>query len=115
MAATSAAQTSAAPSRRWAAECSSQDGRGSMAALEGLARTWANETANMPLRVNLFNPGPVRTRMRAILMPGEDPLSLDTPEQVAEFIVPLCLPSFAETGKLYDYQSRNLLSFQSPA
>lgn len=85
------------------------------AALEGLARTWANETASTPLRVNLFNPGPVRTRMRAILMPGEDPLTLDTPEQVAEFIVPLCLPSFSETGKLYDYPSRRLLSFQAPA
>src|SRR5436853_3522800 len=39
----------------------------SKAALETLARAWAQETANTPLRVNLFNPGPVRTRMRATL------------------------------------------------
>lgn len=87
----------------------------SKAALEALARVWAHETANMALRVNLFNPGPVRTRMRAILMPGEDPLTLDTPEQVADAIVPLCLPSWIETGKIYDYKSRTALSFQPPA
>jgi NAD(P)-dependent dehydrogenase (short-subunit alcohol dehydrogenase family) len=80
----------------------------SKAALESLARVWANETATTPLRVNLFNPGPIRTKMRAKVMPGEDPTTLDTPEQVAELIVPLCLPSWQETGKLYDYPSRNL-------
>jgi hypothetical protein len=42
---------------------------------------------------------PVRTHMRAIVMPGEDPETLDTPAQVAETIVPLCLPSWTETGK----------------
>ena len=52
----------------------------SKAALETLARAWAQETANTKLRVNLFNPGPIRTRMRATLMPGEDPATLDTPE-----------------------------------
>jgi NAD(P)-dependent dehydrogenase (short-subunit alcohol dehydrogenase family) len=87
----------------------------SKAALEALARVWANETANTPLRVNLFNPGPIRTRMRAILMPGEDPLTLDTPEQVADLIVPLCLPAWTETGKIYDYKLRKALSFQPPS
>src|SRR5438552_13234427 len=43
----------------------------SKAALETLARAWAQETASTNIRVNLFNPGPVRTRMRATLMPGE--------------------------------------------
>jgi NAD(P)-dependent dehydrogenase (short-subunit alcohol dehydrogenase family) len=87
----------------------------SKAALEGLVRVWANETASSALRVNLFNPVPIRTRMRAILMPGEDPLTLDTPEQVAESILPLCLPSWTETGKLYDYKAGKSLSFRSPA
>ncbi|WP_025035802.1 SDR family NAD(P)-dependent oxidoreductase [Bradyrhizobium sp. DOA9] len=87
----------------------------SKAALETLARAWAQETANMKLRVNLFNPGPVRTRMRATLMPGEDPETLDTPEQVAEFIVPLCAPDWTETGKFYDYRTRTLMSFRAPA
>ncbi|KYG19049.1 oxidoreductase [Bradyrhizobium sp. AT1] len=87
----------------------------SKAALETLARAWAQETANTKLRVNLFNPGPVRTRMRATLMPGEDPETLDRPEQVAEFIVPMCAPDWTETGKFYDYKTRSLMSFRSPA
>ena len=87
----------------------------SKAALETLVRTWANETASTPIRVNLFNPGPIRTRMRATVFPGEDPLTLDTPEQAAEFIVPMCAPDWSETGKLYDYKTRSLLSFRAPA
>ncbi|QQN67000.1 SDR family NAD(P)-dependent oxidoreductase [Bradyrhizobium diazoefficiens] len=87
----------------------------SKAALETLARAWAQETANTKLRVNLFNPGPVRTRMRATLMPGEDPATLDTAEQVAEFIVPMCAPDWTETGRFYDYKTRTLMSFRSPA
>jgi NAD(P)-dependent dehydrogenase (short-subunit alcohol dehydrogenase family) len=84
------------------------------AALEALARSYAAETANTPVRVNLVNPGATRTRMRAAAMPGEDPLTLDTPEQVAAEIVKLCLPDFSETGKLYDYPSRTLKSFRRP-
>ncbi|WP_316196141.1 MULTISPECIES: SDR family NAD(P)-dependent oxidoreductase [unclassified Bradyrhizobium] len=86
----------------------------SKAALETLARVWAHETERTPLRVNLFSPGPIRTRMRATVFPGEDPDTLDTPEQVAKFIVPMCLPSWTETGKLYDYKSRTLKNFQPP-
>jgi NAD(P)-dependent dehydrogenase (short-subunit alcohol dehydrogenase family) len=85
------------------------------AALEALARVWANETASTALKVNLFNPGPIRTRMRAILMPGEDPQTLETPDKVAEFILPLCLPSWNETGKIYDYPRRQTLSFHPPS
>jgi NAD(P)-dependent dehydrogenase (short-subunit alcohol dehydrogenase family) len=87
----------------------------SKAALEVLARTYAAETASTPVRINLFNPGPTRTRMRATVMPGEDPSTLTTPEQVAEKIVELCLPSVSETGKLYDYPSEKFLSFRPPA
>jgi len=87
----------------------------SKAALDALARTYAAETASTKVRVNLFNPGPTRTRMRATIMPGEDPGTLTKPEQVAEKILELCLPSFAETGKLYDYKSGKLLSFREPA
>ena len=87
----------------------------SKAALETLARVWAHETASTALRINLFNPGPVRTRMRAAVFPGEDPQTLDTPEQVAELIVPMCLPSWNESGKFYDYKTRTLMNFRSPA
>ena len=87
----------------------------SKAALETLVRVWAHETASTKVRVNLFNPGPIRTRMRATVFPGEDPETLDTPEQAAEFIVPMCTPAWRETGKLYDYRTRTLMNFRSPA
>ncbi|SEB77940.1 SDR family NAD(P)-dependent oxidoreductase [Bradyrhizobium erythrophlei] len=87
----------------------------SKAALDALVRSWANETANTALRVNLFSPGPIRTRMRAQVFPGEDPMTLDTPDMAAEFVVPMCSPAWTETGKLYDYKARTLRSFQPPA
>jgi NAD(P)-dependent dehydrogenase (short-subunit alcohol dehydrogenase family) len=87
----------------------------SKAALETLARVWAHETQNTPLRVNLFNPGPIRTRMRAIVMPGEDPATLDTPAQAAEYILPLCDPLWVETGKFFDYPSKTVMSFHPPS
>jgi hypothetical protein len=53
--------------------------------------------------------------MRATVFPGEDPMTLDTPDQAAEFIVPMCSPEWTETGKLYDYKTRTLKSFHPPA
>ena len=87
----------------------------SKAALETLARTYAAETLSTPIRVNLFNPGPTRTRMRAAVMPGEDPMTLPSPDEVAGKITPLCSPDFNESGKLYDFPSGKLLSFRPPA
>lgn len=87
----------------------------SKAALETLARTYAAETVSTPIRVNLFNPGPTRTRMRAAVMPGEDPMTLPPPEEVADKITPLCSPAFNETGKLFDFPTGKLMSFQPPA
>jgi NAD(P)-dependent dehydrogenase (short-subunit alcohol dehydrogenase family) len=86
----------------------------SKAALEALARTYAAETATTNVRVNVFTPGPVRTRMRAQAMPGEDPMTLVTPDKVAEKIVELCLPSMLESGKLYAYLKGKFLDFRPP-
>jgi NAD(P)-dependent dehydrogenase (short-subunit alcohol dehydrogenase family) len=86
----------------------------SKAALDTLARTYAAETDSTAIRVNLFNPGPTRTRMRAAIMPGEDPMTLPTPEEVAEKIVDLCLPDVTATGQLYDFPARQLLQFRPP-
>jgi NAD(P)-dependent dehydrogenase (short-subunit alcohol dehydrogenase family) len=85
------------------------------AALDAMARSYAAETASTGLRVNLFSPGETRTRMHAANFPGVDPMSLPAPEEVAEAIVPLCLPGFTETGKLYDYRAGKLLSFHKPS
>jgi NAD(P)-dependent dehydrogenase (short-subunit alcohol dehydrogenase family) len=87
----------------------------SKAALDTLVRTYAAETESTKVRVNLFGPGPTRTRMHAAAYPGIDPTTLTAPEDVAEALVPLCLPSFTETGKLYEFRSRSLKAFQPPA
>lgn len=86
----------------------------SKAALVALARTFALETASTNIRVNLFNPGPTRTGLRAAVMPGEDPMTLPTPEAVAEKIIALALPSFTESGKLYDFRLDKLLTYGPP-
>jgi NAD(P)-dependent dehydrogenase (short-subunit alcohol dehydrogenase family) len=88
----------------------------SKAALDTLARTYAAETINTSnIRVMLINPGPLRTRMRATAMPGEDPLTLRAPEELAPKIVEICSSDWNETGKLYDFPSDRILSFKSPA
>jgi NAD(P)-dependent dehydrogenase (short-subunit alcohol dehydrogenase family) len=87
----------------------------SKAALDALARTYAAETINTSaIRVMLVNPGPLRTRMRAAAMPGEDPMTLRAPEELAPKIVALCAPGWAETGKLYDFPHDRVMSFSAP-
>jgi len=87
----------------------------SKAAVELMARIYAAETASTSLRVNVFNPGPIRTRMRATAMPGEDPMTLDVPENVAEKILDLCLPSYTNTGTLYNYRVKKFLTHTPPS
>jgi NAD(P)-dependent dehydrogenase (short-subunit alcohol dehydrogenase family) len=86
------------------------------AALDALARTYAAETMNISrVRVMAVNPGPLRTKMRAAAMPGEDPMSLRTPEEVAPKILALCASEWTQTGKLYDFPADRVLSFMPPA
>jgi NAD(P)-dependent dehydrogenase (short-subunit alcohol dehydrogenase family) len=80
----------------------------SKAALEALVRTYAAETVKTAVRVNLLNPGPVRTRMRAQAMPGEDPMSLPGPEAVAEAFLGLASPELRETGEVFDFSDGKL-------
>ena len=87
----------------------------SKAALEAIARTYANENATTNIKVNLFSPGPTRTKMRALVMPGEDPMTLPAPDEIAKAIVPLCLPGCTETGKFYDFRAGTFLDFRAPA
>jgi NAD(P)-dependent dehydrogenase (short-subunit alcohol dehydrogenase family) len=75
----------------------------SKAGLEALARTYANETATTPVRSIIVNPGPLRTRMRAEAMPGEDPMSLRTPEELAAEIMRFALPSWEGGALHYDF------------
>lgn len=61
----------------------------SKAGLEGMIAAWADESENTKFRINLFDPGATRTRMRADAMPGEDPMTLPTPGEVAARLAPL--------------------------
>ena len=61
----------------------------SKAALESLVRTYAGEVSKTNIRVNLVNPGGVRTAMRAQAFPGEDPMTLVTPQDVTDVFVQL--------------------------
>ena len=74
----------------------------SKAALEILAKTYANETADSAIKVNIVDPGATATRMRAEAYPGEDQATLRTPEEVAEVFIELVLPSLMETGRLIE-------------
>lgn len=65
---------------------------------EHLVRAWAAETARTPLRVSLFDPGPVATQLRGVAMPGEDAAGLRRPADVAPAIAALCLPGEASHG-----------------
>jgi NAD(P)-dependent dehydrogenase (short-subunit alcohol dehydrogenase family) len=70
------------------------------AGMEHLVQTWAHEVATTKLRVNLFDPGPVATRMRSNAFPGEDRTTLPTPESVAPALAALCLPTEQRNGEL---------------
>lgn len=71
----------------------------SKAALDALVISWAAEIGNVtPMRANLFNPGPTRTAMRAKAFPGEDPMTLPTPGEVAPSIVEMLQPSYNQNG-----------------
>lgn len=74
------------------------------AALEALAKSYAAELAETNVRVSLFNPGPARTAMRAKAMPGEDPMTLPTPDDVALELVKLCLPSWTAQGETVSFK-----------
>jgi len=75
----------------------------SKAGLEALARTWAAELASTPVRVNIVNPGPVRTAMRAKAFPGEDPSTLADPKDLAPLFLELASSTFERTGERIDY------------
>lgn len=72
------------------------------AAVETLARVWASEVANTSVRVNILNPGGTRTAMRAEAFPGENPMTLKTPDAVAAALLELSVPACMKNGELFD-------------
>jgi NAD(P)-dependent dehydrogenase (short-subunit alcohol dehydrogenase family) len=54
-----------------------------------MVRTWADELEQTKIRAVLLSPGPMRTKMRAEAMPGEDPATLPDPSEIGPLIVEL--------------------------
>jgi len=73
-------------------------------ALEYLVLTWAAEVAKTNIRVNLVNPGATRTAMRAAAMPGEDPQTLPTADEIAPAFLELAAPDCARHGEIVNAQ-----------
>ncbi|MBX9464710.1 MAG: SDR family NAD(P)-dependent oxidoreductase [Aquamicrobium sp.] len=86
----------------------------SKAAVEAMVRSWADETKNLPLRINAVNPGATRTAMRAQAVPGEDPQILPHPSEIARKIAPLASPALTETGLIFDAPSERFLRYRLP-
>jgi NAD(P)-dependent dehydrogenase (short-subunit alcohol dehydrogenase family) len=72
----------------------------SKAGLEALVRSWAAETARTSVRVNILDPGVVRTAMRAETMPGEDPRTLPEPATLGDDFVALAEPACTRHGEV---------------
>ena len=86
----------------------------SKAAVETMMRSWADETKNLPLRVNAADPGATRTAMRALAMPGENPQTLPHPSEIAARIVPMASPSLTRTGLIYQAKPDRWVAYQQP-
>ena len=76
----------------------------SKAALETMALTYAVECEPTAIKVNLINPGPMRTLMRQKAMPGEDPAYLVKPEDMAYRVVEMLSPAYDRNETLINFQ-----------
>ena len=72
----------------------------SKAGLEAMVRIYAGEVARTSVRVNLLDPGIVRTRLRARIFPGENPANLASPQTIADAFLPLVLEECSRHGEI---------------
>jgi len=72
----------------------------SKSALQAMVACWAREVEHTKLRVNLIDPGVMRTGLRAEAFPGEDPSQLQLPAAVAPLIINLALPTNNSHGEI---------------
>jgi NAD(P)-dependent dehydrogenase (short-subunit alcohol dehydrogenase family) len=78
----------------------------SKAALEAMVHCYAREVQSTQLRVNLLDPGKVRTNLRKKAFPGENPEFLPTPAEVAPLVVDMCSPAYAHNGALVRFDAQ---------
>ena len=72
------------------------------AGLEALGRSWAGESEQTNLQINMINPGGTATKMRASAFPGEDPATLPQPEDIAPAFLMLLADDCPHHGELLE-------------
>jgi len=72
----------------------------SKAGLETLVKIYAGELGRTRVRVNLIDPGNLRTRLRARIFPGEKPETVPPPESVADAFIELAVPECERNGEI---------------
>lgn len=77
------------------------------AALEAMVLCYADETEATPIRVNLYDPGATRTAMRAKAMPGEDPMALPSPEDVARPLIGMLAADYPHHARRVSFRDIN--------
>ncbi|MFT0772959.1 YciK family oxidoreductase [Psychrobacter aquimaris] len=77
-------------------------------AVEGMSDIFTQETQNTTnLRFNCINPGGTRTNMRAHAYPGENPMSLKTPEDImAGYVYLMSDESIGVRGQVIELQPK---------
>lgn len=78
-------------------------------AVEGMSDIFTQETQNTTnLRFNCINPGGTRTNMRAHAYPGENPMSLKTPEDImAGYVCLMSDESIGVRGQVIELQPKD--------
>ena len=71
----------------------------SKGAVENFMQTLADELEETSVRVNAINPGAIRTNMRALAMPAEDPSTLPSPDTIMKAYVFLLGPASKKINK----------------
>ncbi|ARN84753.1 SDR family NAD(P)-dependent oxidoreductase [Candidatus Nucleicultrix amoebiphila] len=65
----------------WGAYATSKSG------LNTMIKAYSKEMEHSKIKVNLINPGPLRTNLRAQAFPGEDPSKIASPDTVTDMFV----------------------------
>ncbi|MEM8833031.1 MAG: SDR family NAD(P)-dependent oxidoreductase [Pseudomonadota bacterium] len=87
----------------------------SKAALETMAQVYADEVRQTNTKVNLIDPDVVRTDMRASVKPGEDPMSIPSPDDVTPYFIDLAAPDCTQHGEIIRIDSNEIRKGESHA
>ena len=79
----------------------------SKAALEKLIKVYAQETQKTSLKVNLVDPGDLRTALHAQAMPGLNPETITCPTNVTNLFVELASENCTASGQVFHAQQKD--------